>query len=111
MSKIWLEAFWKAAPVQRRQPRRVPAAVVLPIAFLAAVTVAIGLAPQPFVTLADQAALVLVEPARYVAAVFPDAVTPPSMLAGPPVETLPAAAAQAAGEPVIGDLVQIGAPR
>jgi multicomponent Na+:H+ antiporter subunit D len=117
MSKIWLEAFWKAAPVQRRQPRRVPAAVVLPIALLGAVTVAIGLAPQPFVTLADQAALVLVEPERYVAAVFPDAVAPPAMLAEPSVANPPPSAARPAGdllpagEPVIGDLVQIGAPQ
>jgi len=84
MGKIWLEAFWKAAPVQRRRPRRVPLAVTLPILLLGLVTMTIGLAADPFVRLANEAALVLVEPARYVAAVFPDLVPPPAMLAEPP---------------------------
>ena len=84
MSKIWMEAFWKASPIVRTRPRAVPLAMLLPIAALGSVTVAMGLFAQPFVTLAEQAALVLVEPQRYIAAVFPDAVAPAIQLADPP---------------------------
>ena len=89
MGKIWMEAFWKAAPVQRRQPRRVPLAVTVPILLLGLVTLTIGLFAEPFVQLADDAALVLVEPARYVAAVFPDLVQQPVILADPALELAP----------------------
>ena len=84
MSKIWMEAFWKASPIVRTRPRAVPLAMLLPIAALGAVTVAMGLFAQPFVTLAEQAAHILVEPQLYIAAVFPDAVPPAVQLAEPP---------------------------
>ena len=77
MSKIWLEAFWKAhpepdhaatlalSPAERR-------ALVGPIAALALVTVGIGLVPAPFYELASTAAAQLVDPKAYVRAVLGD---------------------------------------
>jgi multicomponent Na+:H+ antiporter subunit D len=108
MGKIWMEAFWKAAPLQRKSRRRVPGAVVAPIALLAAVTIGIGIAAQPFVLLADRAALVLVEPAHYVAAVFPEAVAQPVMLAVTPAEPALDPGSAASPEP---QLVQHGGDR
>jgi multicomponent Na+:H+ antiporter subunit D len=70
MSKIWMEAFWKEAPVKRPTPRKVPAALIVPIVLLGAVTMTIGLFAQPFVTFAESAAAVLVDPATYIAAVL-----------------------------------------
>jgi hypothetical protein len=80
-------------------------AVTLPILLLGLVTVTIGLAAEPFVRLADEAALVLVEPARYVAAVFPELPTSPAMLAEP----VDPSAALAPAQPQ--QLVQYGDPQ
>lgn len=82
MSKIWMEAFWKAPPVVRSKPRRVPPAMLIPIAALGLLTLTIGFQPEPFVTYATAAADRLVDPASYVSAVFgPDAL--PASEAGP----------------------------
>jgi len=72
MSKIWMEAFWKAPLLVRATPRRVPVAFVVPIVALGAVTLAIGLFADPFVEYARTATEVLVDRTQYIAAVFPD---------------------------------------
>ena len=75
MTKIWAEAFWKAHPegIEPRLAlldRGTRLALLTPIAGLAALTMAIGLVPQPFVTLAEIAAAQLMDPSAYVAAVL-----------------------------------------
>ncbi|HEJ2966707.1 TPA: Na+/H+ antiporter subunit D [Pseudomonas aeruginosa] len=70
MSKIWIEAFWKAPPNQRSAPRTVPAAMLVPIAALGLVTIWIGLQPESFVTYASAAGDALLDPLSYAAAVF-----------------------------------------
>ena len=74
MSKIWMEAFWKDPPHVRAVPRKVPAVLIVPIVMLGAVTMTIGLFAQPFVSFAESAAAVLVDPAPYIAAVLDPAV-------------------------------------
>jgi multicomponent Na+:H+ antiporter subunit D len=64
MMKIWIEAFWKphpdADPRDVWRPRRVSlAAAWLATGSLAGVTLAIGLAPQPLIELARDAAATL----------------------------------------------------
>ena len=75
MTKIWAEAFWKAHPggVEPRLgllDRGTRWALLSPIAGMAALTVAIGLVPQPFVALAELAAAQLMDPSAYRAAVL-----------------------------------------
>lgn len=80
MTKIWTQAFWKPAPAGA--PAGATAApsaalgrvdvvcLVAPIGAMAAMTVAIGLWPEPFLALAGRAAAELLDPAGYVAAVL-----------------------------------------
>ena len=70
MSKIWSEAFWKTPRTGRPRPRRPDARLLVPIALLAAVTLAIGLAAQPLVEYARAAGADLADPARYGALVL-----------------------------------------
>ena len=75
MTKIWGRAFWAPHPggIVPRLGQLRPAerrALMLPIAGLAALTVVIGLVPQPFVALAERAAAELLDPSPYVAAVL-----------------------------------------
>jgi multicomponent Na+:H+ antiporter subunit D len=70
MTKIWGETFWKTSPVPLPAPRRQPAALILPIAALALITVVIGLAAEPLFTLAMRAAEQLLNPADYIQAVL-----------------------------------------
>ena len=75
MTKIWAQAFWSPHP-EGVEPRlsRVPgperAAYLAPVASLAALTLAIGLFPEPFVAFSEAAAAQLLDPADYVAAVL-----------------------------------------
>ena len=69
MVKIWNEAFWKPAPSDLPVSGGVPRTMVIPIVMLAAVTVFIGLAPQPLMRLAEAAADAILDPAAYRAAV------------------------------------------
>jgi multicomponent Na+:H+ antiporter subunit D len=72
MMKIWREAFWKPAPADAPQPRArggAPPAMWLPVAGLAAITVAVGLAAGPMFNLALDAAAQLHDPAAYLEAV------------------------------------------
>jgi multicomponent Na+:H+ antiporter subunit D len=72
MLKIWAEAFWKPAPAARPGPPdgRTRAALVLPVAVLAALTVAIGIFAGPMFGLAERAADQLLRPADYIGAVL-----------------------------------------
>ena len=72
MAKIWLAAFWKPAS---RAPAELPtlrghATTWLPVAALAAITVVMGLWPQPFLAVAERAAGELLDPSAYVDAVL-----------------------------------------
>jgi len=77
MLKIWNEAFWKAAPdgtashlqAWRANPleRRL---MLVPIVSLAAVTLTIGLAAEPFVDYASRAAAQLLDKTAYIDAVL-----------------------------------------
>ena len=76
MSKIWVEAFWKPHPdgdaaVTVVAPTRLETVMlVTPIVLLAAVTVIIGVLPQPFLDLAARSAAELMAPEAYVRTVL-----------------------------------------
>ncbi|MEO1092782.1 MAG: Na+/H+ antiporter subunit D [Pseudomonadota bacterium] len=74
MSKIWLEAFWKAHPDPAFEARPMSGvesvALVGPVIALALITVAIGLAAAPFLDVAIVAAEQLVDPEAYTRAVL-----------------------------------------
>ncbi|KKW68581.1 NADH/ubiquinone/plastoquinone [Lampropedia cohaerens] len=70
MSKIWIEAFWKRAPVLRTRPRRLPLSMMVPIAALATITVWIGMAPQTLVAYSTLAAQSLEDVSPYIQATF-----------------------------------------
>jgi multicomponent Na+:H+ antiporter subunit D len=78
MTKIWGYAFWKPHPAGL-EPKLVVltprdrAALVLPIASLAALTCVIGFFPEPFVAFAERSAEQLLDPTGYVTAVLGDA--------------------------------------
>ncbi len=78
MTKIWAAAFWEAHP-DGVEPRlaaidgRTRAALLLPVAGLAAITVVIGMAPEPFVAFAEATAEQLLDPSAYVSAVLGEA--------------------------------------
>lgn len=66
MSKIWMEAFWKDPPKEGTPSSRLNFAVVAPISLLAAITVFIGLNPEPLVIYATGAANAMLDPAVYI---------------------------------------------
>lgn len=75
MVKIWNEAFWKPAPDGIAPPlpkasKGVAFVMYAPICFLTAVTVLLGLAPEPVLTLARDAAEQLMDRSGYVRAVL-----------------------------------------
>ncbi|MDX2079240.1 MAG: Na+/H+ antiporter subunit D [Terrimicrobiaceae bacterium] len=75
MTKIWNEAFWKAAPADHPvNPSALTTgqkwSLYLPVAGLAAFTVALGLAPGYFFGFAEQAAEQLINPQQYIEAVL-----------------------------------------
>ena len=74
MTKIWLNAFWKARPDEAGptpsfSPQR-RWLLLAPIATLATITLAIGLYPRPLYVLAERAATELMNPSIYVEAVL-----------------------------------------
>jgi multicomponent Na+:H+ antiporter subunit D len=75
MTKIWGEAFWKPHP-EGTEPQVMSLdrgafwPLILPIAGLAALTVFIGLNPEPFVQFAERSAEQLLNPVAYVATVL-----------------------------------------
>lgn len=75
MTKIWAEAFWKTHPGQRQPalsdiPARARWLLLSPIISLAAMTVLIGLFPEPFVTFATTGAEQLLDPSAYISTVL-----------------------------------------
>jgi multicomponent Na+:H+ antiporter subunit D len=76
MTKIWTYAFWKPLPAEAAAApslppgQRAPVRLIAPIVTMAALTVLIGLWPEPFVIFAERAAAQLLDPAGYVAAVL-----------------------------------------
>jgi multicomponent Na+:H+ antiporter subunit D len=75
MTKIWLNAFWKARPeTAGAPPPALPAGqrwlLYGPIAGLAGLTLTIGFYVEPFYALAERAAGELLDPRAYVAAVL-----------------------------------------
>ncbi len=75
MTKIWAEVFWKPHP-EDISPElglidgRARLALLLPVFALAALTVTIGLFPEPFVIFAERSAGQLLDPEIYVQAVL-----------------------------------------
>ncbi|MGJ8602609.1 MAG: Na+/H+ antiporter subunit D [Marivita sp.] len=75
MTKIWAQAFWEPHP-DGIEPKlsslsgRDRAALLIPIAGLAALTVMIGVMPEPFVQFAQDSAAQLLDPSAYIAAVL-----------------------------------------
>lgn len=68
MTKIWSYAFWRSpTEVAPTGPHR---AMMAPVAVLAAFTIYLGVAAEPFLRLANDAADDLLDPADYVNAVF-----------------------------------------
>jgi multicomponent Na+:H+ antiporter subunit D len=71
MTKLWNEAFWKAAPEGSAAATvAVPWTLLGPVVALAAITVAVGLAAGPVFDLASRAAAQLADPSQYVRAVL-----------------------------------------
>jgi multicomponent Na+:H+ antiporter subunit D len=73
MLKLWAEAFWKPEPQSETDAGRVGMDVrawLIPIVFLAALTVLIGLAAGPLFRFALQAGEQLMNPASYIQAVM-----------------------------------------
>ena len=76
MTKIWAEAFWKphpdgVEPELRKLDNK--AAQLLPIAGLAAMTIFIGLNPEPFVQFAERTTDQLLDPTPYITTVLGEA--------------------------------------
>lgn len=75
MTKIWLNAFWRARP-QEAEPRPAPLPtgrrwlLLGPIAGLALLTLGIGLYMKPLYALAERASRQLLDPSAYVSAVL-----------------------------------------
>jgi multicomponent Na+:H+ antiporter subunit D len=69
MSKIWIEAFWKA-PVRELRPRPVPAAMLAPVAVLGIITLAIGFNPEPLVAFSNLAAESMGDRTQFIGAFF-----------------------------------------
>jgi multicomponent Na+:H+ antiporter subunit D len=57
MSMLWTQAFWQARDRTRIAPRRIPAAMLVAVALLAACTLGIGLGVEPVTRLARSSAL------------------------------------------------------
>ena len=63
MARVWSEAFWKDLPGPRHAPRPLPAAMLVPIGALSALTLLMGLGAEPMTLLSRAAAALLAHPA------------------------------------------------
>lgn len=68
--KIWMEAFWKAAPQGMSVTARLPLSMVVPATALVLVSLAIGLYADPLMELASIAGNGLADPSAYIDAVM-----------------------------------------
>jgi len=76
MTKIWAEAFWKAAPEGVSTDGRASAWAYAPVVLLGITTLVFGFAGSGLFGLAERAAADLLEPARYINAVLASEVLP-----------------------------------
>ncbi len=70
MSKIWIEAFWKTAPLPRAHAYRVPLSTSFGIGALALITLWLGLQPQALIEFSQAAAASLLNPEQYISVTF-----------------------------------------
>ncbi len=77
MTKIWAEAFWKNAPIDKVEnegtdliKEKLGLSLVLPCVALALITLLIGLWSEPLFSLAEQTSKQLLNPDAYIAAVL-----------------------------------------
>ncbi len=71
MIKIWNEAFWKTTPEENNTSQvKLCKSMILPVGFLALLTLSVGFAIEPVFDVAMQAGVQLVEPASYINAVL-----------------------------------------
>lgn len=71
VAKLWMEAFWKAAPDgMALNTARVPLALIVPAAGLTLISLAIGLYAEPLIELAQTAGEGLIDTAPYANAVL-----------------------------------------
>lgn len=72
VARIWIEVFWKPAPVvpDLRLVRPMTAFLVLPIGVLSVLTLAIGVAAEPVFALSMRAAEQLLDPTEYLRVVL-----------------------------------------
>ena len=78
MTKIWLEAFWKAPPASSAETAQGKALsssaayypLIAPVVLLALMTIAMGLGAQPMLVLSLRAAEQLLDPSEYIRAVL-----------------------------------------
>jgi multicomponent Na+:H+ antiporter subunit D len=68
--KVWMDAFWKAAPDAPPPGARLPLPMTGVMLALALMTVAIGLAAEPVWQLAERASAQLLDPQAYIRAVL-----------------------------------------
>lgn len=74
MGRMFLLVFWRAqgdVPGPEVKPRRLPRLSSLSLGGLLVLSLAIGVYPEPFMAAAKAAAIGLLDPSRYVGAVFP----------------------------------------
>lgn len=79
MTKIWLEAFWKAPPASTAETAQAKALrssatyypLIAPVVLLALLIIAIGLGAQAMLVLSLRAAEQLMDPSEYIRAVLP----------------------------------------
>lgn len=76
MTKIWNEAFWKEAPEGARKEGKPDVRLLLPAAFMAIVTIGIGLGAGRLFDLSMRAATQLMDPSIYTRAVLGPASAP-----------------------------------
>lgn len=76
MTKIWAEAYWKDRPENSAEPQSLTTTqlytLVLPAIVLAALTVLLGIWPEPLLKLGTEAAEQLLNPDNYIQAVLGD---------------------------------------
>ena len=70
VAKIWMEAFWKAAPESMRVTARLPLVMVVPAAGLVLVSLAIGIYADPLMEMTRAAGAGLADPSAYIEAVM-----------------------------------------
>lgn len=75
MTKIWTEAFWKERPDGEQVQSLLPSqrvALVAPVVVLAALTLVLGIAAEPLLSLGKEASEQMLNPSQYIEAVLGD---------------------------------------